>query len=112
MQEELNNINQNEVWYLVERLKQNIVVTKWVFCNKRDKYGIVARNKARLTAKAYSQIEGLNFDEAFAPVARFESIHILLPYTTHHDFKFYKMDVKGAFLNGHIKEEVYVKQSP
>jgi hypothetical protein len=63
-------------------------------------------------AKGYSQVEGLNFDETFAPVARLESIHILLAYTTHHSFKLYQMDVKSAFLNGPIKEEVYVEQSP
>jgi hypothetical protein len=61
-------------------------------------------------AKGYSQVEGLDFDETFAPVARLESIHILLAYANHHGFKLYQMDVKSAFLNGPIKEEVYVKQ--
>jgi hypothetical protein len=61
-------------------------------------------------AKGYSQVEGLDFEETFAPVARLESIHILLAYATHHDFKLYKMDVKSAFSNGPIKEEVYVEQ--
>jgi hypothetical protein len=60
-------------------------------------------------AKGYSQVKGLNFDEIFAPVARLESIHILLAYATHHDFKLYQIDVKSVFLNGPIKEEVYVK---
>jgi hypothetical protein len=72
----------------------------------------VTRNKARLLAKGYSQVEGLNFDETFAPVARLESIRILLAYSTHHDFKLYQMDVNSAFLNGSIKEEVYVEQPP
>jgi hypothetical protein len=63
-------------------------------------------------AKGYSQVEGLDFDETFAPVARLESIHILLVYATHHGFKIYQMDVKSAFLNGLIKEEVYVEQPP
>jgi hypothetical protein len=62
--------------------------------------------------KGYSQIEGLDFKKTFAPVARRESIRILLTYATHHNFKLYQMDVKSAFLNGHIKEEVYVKQPP
>jgi hypothetical protein len=62
--------------------------------------------------KGYSQVEGLVCDETFAPVARLESIHILLAYATHHDFKFYQMDVKSAFLNRSIKEEVYVGQPP
>jgi hypothetical protein len=60
--------------------------------------------------KGYSQVEGLDFDETFAPVARLESIRILLAYATHHDFKLYQMDVNSAFLNGPIKEEVYVEQ--
>jgi hypothetical protein len=100
------------VWSLVERPKQNVVGTKWVFCNKQDEFGVVTRNKARLLANGYSQVEGLDFEETFAPVARIESICILLAYATHHDFKIYQMDVKSAFLNGHIKEEVYVEQSP
>jgi hypothetical protein len=60
--------------------------------------------------KGYSQVEGLDFDETFAPVARLESIYILFGYATHHDFKFYQIDVKNAFLNRPIKEEVYVQQ--
>jgi hypothetical protein len=70
------------------------------------------RNKVRLVAKGYSQVKGLDFDENFAPIARLESIHILLAYATHHDFKLYRMDVKSAFLNMPIKEEVYVEQPP
>jgi hypothetical protein len=62
--------------------------------------------------KGYSQVEGLNFDETFAPVGRLESIRILLDYATHHGFKFYQMNVKSAFFNGPIKEEVYVVQPP
>jgi hypothetical protein len=112
MQEELNNFKRNQVWYLVERSKQNVVGTKWVFRIKQDEHEIVTRNEARLVAKGYSQVEGLDFDETFPPVARLESIRILLAYTTHHDFKLYQMDVKSAFLNGLIKEEVYVKQPP
>jgi hypothetical protein len=80
--------------------------------NKQDEHGVVIRNKARLAAKGYSQVEGLDFEETFAPIARLESIHILLAYVTHHDFKLYEMDIKSAFLNGHIKEEVYVEQPP
>jgi hypothetical protein len=72
----------------------------------------VTRNKARLVAKGYSQVEGLDFGETYAPVARLESIHILLAYATYHGFKLYQMDVKSAFLNGPIKEEVYVEQPP
>jgi hypothetical protein len=66
----------------------------------------VTRNKARLVAKGYSQVEGLDFGETYAPVARLESIRILLAYATHHGFKLYQMDVKSAFLNGPIKDMV------
>jgi hypothetical protein len=63
-------------------------------------------------AKGYSQVKGLDFDETFPPIAKLESIHILLAYATHHDFKLYQIDVKSVFLNGLIKNEVYVEQSP
>jgi hypothetical protein len=112
MQEELNNFTRNEVWHLVPRPNQNVVGTKWVFRNKQDEHGVVTRNKARLIAKGYSQVEGLDFGETYAPIARLESIRILLAYATHHSFKLYQMDMKSAFLNGPIKEEVYVEQPP
>jgi hypothetical protein len=112
MQEELNNFTRNEVWHLVPRSNQNVVGTKWVFHNKQNEHGVVIRNKAQLVAKDYSQVEGLDFDETYATVARLESIRILLAYATYHDFKLYQMDVKSAFLNGPIKEEVYVEQPP
>jgi hypothetical protein len=73
---------------------------------------VVTRNKARLIAKGYSQVKGLDFGETYAPVARLESIRILLAYATYHGFKLYQIDVKSAFLNGPIKEEVYVEQPP
>jgi hypothetical protein len=97
---------------LVPRPNQNVVGTKWVFRNKQDEHGVVTRNKARLVAKGYSQVEGLDFDETYAFIARLESIRILLAYATYHGFKLYQMDVKSAFLNGPIKEEVYVEQPP
>jgi hypothetical protein len=75
-------------------------------------HGVVTRNKARLVAKGYAQVVGLDFKEIFAPVARLESIRILLAYATHHSFRLFQMDVKSAFLNGPIKEEVYVEQPP
>jgi hypothetical protein len=109
MQEELNNFKRNEVWSLVERAKQNVTDTKWVFRNKQDEHGVVTRNKARLVAKGYSQVKGLDFDETFALVVRLESIRILLAYAIHHDFKLYQMDLKSAFLNGPIKKEVFVE---
>jgi hypothetical protein len=83
-----------------------------VFRNKQDEHGMVTRNKARLVAMGYSQVKGLDFGETYAPVARLESIRILLAYATYHGFKLYQMDVKSAFLNGPIKEEVYVEPPP
>ena len=72
----------------------------------------VTRNKARLVAQGFTQIEGLDFRETYASVARLELIHILLVYAAHHDFKLYQMDVKSAFLNGPLSELVYVEQPP
>ena len=76
-----------------------------------DEAGIVKRNKARLVAKGYSQEEGIDFDETFAPVARLETIRIFLAYAAHSNFKVYQMDVKSAVLNGELEEIVYVQQS-
>jgi hypothetical protein len=112
MEEELNNFKRNEVWELVPRPKQNVIGTKWVFRNKQDEFGVVTKNKARLVGKGYTQVEGLDFGETYAPVARLESICILLAYATHHYFKLHQMDVKSAFLNGPLQEEVYVEQPP
>jgi hypothetical protein len=92
MQEELNNFKRNEVCSLVPHLKENVMGTKWVFRNKQDEHGVVTRNKARLVAKGYAQVIGLDFEEAFAPVARLKSIRILLAYAAHHSFKLFQMD--------------------
>ncbi|KAK1643251.1 hypothetical protein QYE76_061056 [Lolium multiflorum] len=112
MHEELNNFKRNKVWTLVEKPKEcrNVIGTKWIFKNKQDEFGNVVRNKARLVAQGFSQVEGIDFGETYAPVARLESIRILLAYASHHNFKLQQMDVKSAFLNGPLHEEVYVKQ--
>jgi hypothetical protein len=112
MQDELNNFKRNKVYSLVERPKQIFVGTKWVSHNKQDEFGVVTRNKVILVAKGYSQVIGLDFEETFAPVAKFELIRILLAYATHHDFKIYQMDVKSAFLNGPIKNALFMEQPP
>nr|GEZ93270.1 copia protein [Tanacetum cinerariifolium] len=85
---------------------------KKVFRNKRDETGIVIKNKARLVAQGYNQQEGIDYDETFAPVARLEAIRIFLAFSTYMNLIVYQMDVKSAFLNGKLKEEVYVKQPP
>ena len=113
MQEELNQFEREKVWKLVPRPKnKSIIGTKRVFRNKLDGDGIVTRNKARLVAKGYSQEEGIDYDETYAPVARLEAIRMFLAFTTHSNFKVYQMDVKSAFLNGELEEEVYVEQPP
>nr|GEW15815.1 hypothetical protein [Tanacetum cinerariifolium] len=78
--------------------------------NKKDESSLVIRNKARLVAVGYSQQEGIDYDETFAPVARIEAIRFFLAYDAHKDFTVYQMDVKTTFLNGILKEEVYVGQ--
>jgi hypothetical protein len=88
----------------------NIIGTKWVFKNKQGEDGEVVRNKAHLVAQGYSQVEGLDFGETFAPVAPLEAIRILLAFAASKGFKLYQMDVKSAFLNGVIQEEVYARQ--
>jgi hypothetical protein len=113
MHEELENFERNQVWTLVVPLRDvNVIGTKWVFKNKQGEDGEVVRNKARLVAQGYSQVEGLDFGEIFGPVARLEAIRILLAFTASKGFKLYQMDVKSVFLNGVIQEEVYVRQPP
>src|SRR3954468_7596657 len=103
----------NDVWDLVPRPKGlNIIGTKWVFRNKLNEKGEVIRNKARLVAQGYSQQEGIVYTEIFAPVARLESIRLLISFSFQNNITLYQMDVKSAFLNGYIDEEVYVHQPP
>ncbi|GJS09427.1 retrovirus-related pol polyprotein from transposon TNT 1-94 [Tanacetum coccineum] len=113
MQEELNQFIANDVWELVPQPRNmTIIGTKWVLRNKLDENGIVSKNKARIVAQGYNQQEGIDYDETYALVARLESIRILLAYACALDFKLFQMDVKSAFLNGFINEEVYVAQPP
>ena len=98
------------MWELVPRPEGvNVIGTKWIFKNKSDKHGTIVRNKSRLVAQGYTQVEGVNFDETFAPIARLEFIWILLAIACHLNFKLYQMDVKSAFLNGMLQKEVYVE---
>nr|GEV04138.1 retrotransposon protein, putative, Ty1-copia subclass [Tanacetum cinerariifolium] len=86
--------------------------TKWVFKNKKDKKGIVIRNKVRLVAQGYTQEEEIDYDEVFAPVARIKAIRLFLAYASFKNFTVYQMDVKNAFLYGKIEDELYVCQLP
>ncbi|GJU55798.1 retrovirus-related pol polyprotein from transposon TNT 1-94, partial [Tanacetum coccineum] len=108
MQEELNQFYKNKVWTFVPLPYRKIAISsKWVFRNKKDEHGIVTKNKARLVAQGYSQEEGIDYDETFAPVARMEAIGIFLAFAIYMNFIVFQMDVKSAFLNGKLKEEIY-----
>ncbi|GJY97498.1 putative ribonuclease H-like domain-containing protein [Tanacetum coccineum] len=113
MQEELLHFKLQEFWTLVELPNgKRVIGTKWVFRNKKDERGIVIKNKARLVAQEYTQEEGIDYDEVFAPVARIEAIWLFLAYSSFKDFVVYQMDVQSAFLYGKIEEEVYVYKPP
>ncbi|GJU51588.1 retrovirus-related pol polyprotein from transposon TNT 1-94 [Tanacetum coccineum] len=111
MQEELHEFERLEVWELVPRPDKVMVITlKWIYKVKLDEMGGILKNKARLVACGYRQEEGIDFEESFAPVARFDAIRIFLAYADHMNMIVYQMDVKTAFLNGILHEEVYVSQ--
>ena len=111
MNEELDQIENNHTWELVPRPHDKIVIgTKWIFKNKLNENGDVIENKARLVCKGYAQQEGIDFEETFAPVARLEAIRIFLAFSSFQQIKVYQMDVKSAFLNGDLEEEVYIEQ--
>ncbi|GKE05513.1 putative ribonuclease H-like domain-containing protein [Tanacetum coccineum] len=113
MQEELLQFKFQQVWTLVDLPHgKRAIGTKWVYRNKKDERGIVIKNKARLVAQGYTQEEGIDYDEVFAPVAKTEAIRLFLAYALFKDFVVYQMDVKSAFLYGKIEEEVYVYQPP
>ncbi|GKD36838.1 retrovirus-related pol polyprotein from transposon TNT 1-94, partial [Tanacetum coccineum] len=104
MQEELNEFERLEVWELVPRPDKVIVITlKWIYKVKLDELGGILKNKARLVARGYCQEEGIDFEESFAPVAR-----IFLVFAAYMNMVVYQMGVKTAFLNGNLREEVYV----
>ncbi|GJT22085.1 putative ribonuclease H-like domain-containing protein, partial [Tanacetum coccineum] len=109
MQDELLQFSLQKVWRLVDLPKgKHAIRTKWVYRYKKDERGIIVRNKARLVAQGYTQEEGIDYDEVFAPVARIEAIRLFLAYASIMGFIVYQMDVKSAFLYGTIEEEVYV----
>nr|GEZ47137.1 retrovirus-related Pol polyprotein from transposon TNT 1-94 [Tanacetum cinerariifolium] len=110
MQEELNEFERLEVWELVPRPDQVMVITlKWTYKVKLNELGGILKNKARLVAHGYRQEEGIDFEESFAPVARLEAIRIFLAYAAHKNMVVYQMDVKTAFLNGHLG--IFINQS-
>ncbi|GJR33030.1 retrovirus-related pol polyprotein from transposon TNT 1-94 [Tanacetum coccineum] len=111
MQEEIHEFEKLEVWELVPCPdKVFLIKLKWIYKVKTDKSGGVLKNKARLVAQGFKQEEGIDFKESFASVARIEVIRIFVANVAHKNMTIYQMDVKMAFLNGELKEEVYVSQ--
>jgi hypothetical protein len=111
MHEELDNFEKNQVWELVEPPPGcKPIGTKWMWKNKEREKGEVVRNKSSLVAQVFSQKEGIDYEETFAPVARLEAIRILLAFSVAEEFKLHQMYVKSVFLNGVLEEEVYVRQ--
>ena len=113
MEEEMASIIDNQTWSLDSLpAGHRAIGLKWVFKLKKDPDGNVIKHKARLVVKGYSQRQGVDFDEVFAPVARMETVRVLLALAAHGGWQVHHMDVKSAFLNGELAEEVYVQQPP
>jgi transposase InsO family protein len=111
MKEELDSMAKNQVWDLVTLPKGvKPVGCKWVFKTKKDSKGNIERHKARLVAKGFTQLEGIDYCETFSPVSTKESMRIILALVAHYDLELHQMDVKTAFLNGDLDEEIYMEQ--
>ena len=111
MQEKLHSIEKNDTWELCELPKgKRCVGSKWVYKTKYNSDGTIERHKARLVAKGFTQKHGVDFEETFAPVARQEIVRLLLSMAAQNHWSVYHMDVKSAFLNGYLDEEVFVQQ--
>ena len=99
------------MWKFVPTPKNtNIIGTKWIFKNKSNEFGNIIKHKTKLVAQGYTQVDGIDFDEMFAPVARLESIRLLFAIACHIGFKLFLIDVKSAILNDILHEEAYVEQ--
>ena len=113
MLDEMTSIEASGTWELVEPPPRTRPIgLKWVYKAKKDASGIVTKQKARLVAKGYVQRQGIDFDEVFAPVARLEFVRLLLAHAACEGWAVHHMDVKSAFLNGVLQEEVYIEQPP
>jgi hypothetical protein len=111
MKEEMESMAKNQVWDLVDLPKGAVAVgCKWVYKTKTDASGNVERYKARLVAKGFTQKEGIDYHETFSPVSKKDSFRIIMALVAHLDLELHQMDVKTAFLNGDLEEEVYMKQ--
>jgi hypothetical protein len=109
MQSKMNAVEKNCTWELADLPRGHSTITlKWVFKLKRDEAGAIVKHKARLVARSFVQREGIDFDDTFAPVARMESVRLLFALAAWEDWHVHHMDIKSAFLNSDLKEEVYV----
>jgi Reverse transcriptase (RNA-dependent DNA polymerase)/Integrase core domain len=113
MMEEIESINSNKTWSLVDLAKgKKVIGLKWVYKLKKDSEGRVVKHKARLVAKGYVQKQGVDYEEIFAPVARMETVRLIIAVAVQEGWLLHHMDVRSAFLNGELQEEVYVAQPP
>ncbi|TLX70056.1 DDE-type integrase/transposase/recombinase [Labilibacter sediminis] len=111
MDSEIKSMYDNQVWNLVDNVPgRKTVGCKWIFKKKMDMHGNVQTFKARLVAKGFTQTFGVDYDETFSPVAKIKSIRIMLAIAAFHDYEVWQMDVKTAFLNGKLAEDVYMSQ--
>ncbi|WKA12871.1 hypothetical protein VitviT2T_030219 [Vitis vinifera] len=111
MREELNMIEKNNTWELVDKpIHKKAIGVKWVYRTKLNYDGSINKHKARLVVKGYAQMFGVDFSETFAPVARLDTIRMLLALAAQKGWKIYQLDVKLAFLNGYLEEEIFVEQ--
>ncbi|GKD91003.1 retrotransposon protein, putative, ty1-copia subclass, partial [Tanacetum coccineum] len=111
MNVEMQSMKDNQIWHLVDLPpKCKTVGSKWIFKKKTDIDGILHTYKARLVAKGYTQLYGVDYEETFSPVADIRAIRILIAITSFYDYEIWQMDVKTAFLNGYLDEEIYMVQ--
>ena len=111
MMEEYNSIMKNDVWEVVPRPEgKSIMTSKWLYKIKHVVDGSIEKYKARFVARGFSQIEGVDYDETFVPAARFSSIKVVISIVVEVGWRIHQMDVKTAFLNGLLQEEVYLEQ--
>ena len=111
MDEEIECIEKNQTWELVDvPTDKDLIGVKWIYKTKQDANGNVQNHKARMVARGFTQQPGIEFNETFAPVARINIVRIVLAIVAQNKWPIYQMDVKYAFLNGYLEEEVYAEQ--